>query len=164
MRADRAASAQERSHLGCEVSVMFSVVFVPSGPARLLTGARVTCSSYSMCRREGQAVKVTFLLQERFFWELNPIMSCGPKEAQPVQYVLVLVPAESLLWTNSPAKRTPCFYTCEYATTANNEENNPDCIAHPLAGKSMDTVIHTCTVQMFPKCQSSLMTLKRLKI
>lgn len=55
------------------------------------------------------AVKVTLLLQERFFWKVNPIVSCGPKKAQPVQYVLLQVPAESLLWTNSPAKRTPCF-------------------------------------------------------
>lgn len=80
MRTERAASAQEGSHLGSEVSVMFSVVFVLSGPARLLTGGRVTCSSYSMCRKEGQAVRVTFLQQERFFWEVNPGMSCGPRK------------------------------------------------------------------------------------
>lgn len=76
MRADQAAWTQAGWHLGCEVSEVFSVVFVPSGPDRLLTGGRVTCSSYSVCSREGQAVKVTFLLQKKFFWEVNSVVLC----------------------------------------------------------------------------------------
>lgn len=60
MRADQAAWTQAGWHLGCEVSAMFSAFFVLSGPDRLLTGGRITCSSYSMCSREGQAVKSHF--------------------------------------------------------------------------------------------------------
>lgn len=57
------------------------------------------------------------------------------------------------------------FYTWnKNVTIANNQENNPDLIARPLVWQSMDTVIHTYTVQMFPKCQPFLTILKWLKI
>lgn len=76
MRADQAAWTQAGWHLGCEVSAMFSAFFVLSGQPDSSQVAELPALPTQCAVERAKLLKVTFLLQERFFWKVNPVVLC----------------------------------------------------------------------------------------